>query len=157
MRTAGAECENNQVDAEALHRLVLGWLRQCAALGMRRSRLADLLKERVAEAAAATSEDVPRDDELTRLRRARHQLNESRDTVGRRMAREPNDDLCKIMRSEFERLTAELSTIDRDVDRLSQKANARRTPKQMSIQRLASSSDWSRLSNDQRRARRFAS
>jgi len=128
MRTAGAECENNQVDAEALHRLVLGWLRQCAALGMRRSRLADLLKERVAEAAATTSENVAAGDELTRLRRARHQLNESRDTVGRRMACESNDDLCKIMRSEFERLTAELSTVDRDIDRLSQKSERAADP-----------------------------
>ncbi|HEV3302112.1 MAG TPA: recombinase family protein [Planctomycetaceae bacterium] len=131
MRTAGAECENNQVDAEALHRLVLSWLRQYIALGMRRSRLVDLLKKRVAEAAAAASENDSNGDELTQLRRARQQLNESRDTVGRRMAREPNDDLCKIMRSEFERLTAELTTIDRDIDRLVQKANSRRTQKAM--------------------------
>jgi hypothetical protein len=98
---------------------------------MRRSRLVDLLKKRVAEAAAAASENDSNGDELTQLRRARQQLNESRDTVGRRMAREPNDDLCKIMRSEFERLTAELTTIDRDIDRLVQKANSRRTQKAM--------------------------
>ena len=121
MRTAGAECENNQVDAEALHRMALSWLRQFAALGTRRNQIVDLLKKRAAEAAAAKQEDVAAVDELARLRRARHQLSEKRDTVGRRMACEPNDDLCKIMRSEFERLTAELSTIDRDIDRLTQK------------------------------------
>jgi hypothetical protein len=99
----------------------LSGLRQFAASGTRRSQIVEL-KKRAAEAALATPEDVSAGDELARLRRARHQLNANRDTVGRRMAREPNDELCKIMRSEFERLTAELSTIDRDIDRLSQKS-----------------------------------
>jgi hypothetical protein len=67
MRTAGAECKNNQVDAEALHRLALSWLRQFAASGTRRSQIVELLKKRAAEAALATPEDVSAGDELARL------------------------------------------------------------------------------------------
>ena len=52
MRTAGAECENTQIDAEALNRLVLSSLRQSASLGLQRTRLAELLKKRAAESAA---------------------------------------------------------------------------------------------------------
>jgi hypothetical protein len=59
MRTAGAECENNQIDAEALNRLVLSCLRQCAASGMQRSRLTELLKKRAAESAAGRSDVRP--------------------------------------------------------------------------------------------------
>jgi hypothetical protein len=121
MRTAGTECENNQVDAEALNRLVLSCLRQCAALGMQRTRLTELLKKRVAESAPGRSEGVSAGDELAHLARVRHGLVESRETVGRRMAVEGDDDLCKIMRSEFDSLTAELRSVDQRTDLLKQK------------------------------------
>jgi hypothetical protein len=121
MRTAGAECENNQIDAEALNRLVLSCLRQCAASGMQRPRLTELLKKRAAESEAGRSKEASTVEELAHLARVRHGLNESRETVGRRMAKEADDDLCRIMRSEFERLTAELRAVDQRIAVLRQK------------------------------------
>jgi hypothetical protein len=120
MRTAGAECENNQIDAEALNRLVLNFLRQFVALGRRRERLTELLMNRARDSAANVS-DVSVSKELEQLRRVRQKLSEDRDTAGRRMACEKDDDLCTIIRSEFDRLTKELRGVDQHIDLLDQK------------------------------------
>jgi hypothetical protein len=96
--------QEQPVDAEAPHRLVLGWLRQIAALGTRRGQLVDRLKVRATEVAAAESEGVSAGDELSRLRKVRDQLSGSRETVGRRLAKELDEDLSNIIRSEFDSL-----------------------------------------------------
>ncbi|HEV7999724.1 MAG TPA: hypothetical protein VGP63_07590 [Planctomycetaceae bacterium] len=81
----------------------------------------ELLKKRAAESAAGRSEEASAAKELAHLARVRHGLNESRETVGRRLAQEPDDELSRIMRSEFERLTAELRTADQRIVALKQK------------------------------------
>ncbi len=107
MRTAGAECDNNQVDAEALFRLTALTLRQqINQLGQQdqiRRQLEELAKAKDAVCPAAS-----RDHEIGALTQTQAQLVVDHDTIGRRMATEQDDERYRVIAAEFDRTVNEL-------------------------------------------------
>jgi hypothetical protein len=107
MKSAGAECNNNTVDAEALLRLTL---RTCKQLLIQHGRFDELCKriEQLAQAEHSRPTASIAEQEIEAITRRIATLSQERETIGARMAREQNDDRYAMIASEFDRVVAEL-------------------------------------------------
>jgi hypothetical protein len=108
MRTAGAECASNQVDAEAILRFTLKTLKQFVDLHGRRDKLRQKLLER---ARGESQEPVidARAAELARLQARQVDLQAQLATIEYRMARERDDNLYAALSRQFQTAQAELA------------------------------------------------
>jgi len=117
LRTSGAECESNQVDAEAMLRFALMTLKQLIERNGNRDRLRQKLLERARRAAQPGQAD-PRAAELARLRNRQTDLVDQKGTIEYRMARERNDALYAALVRQYEAAQAELATVAQSICRL---------------------------------------
>ena len=114
MRTAGAECESNSVDAEAMLRFTLKTLAHHVDLGGNRDRLRALLEERarrdrVEPAVGPVAREASLVAQLSRL-------NGELKVVGRRMATEGDDARYEAIAREYDRLRLEVGEAERALD-----------------------------------------
>ena len=119
MRTAGAECESNAVDGEAMLRFTLKTLAELVDRQGHRDRLRELVAER-ARRDRVEPDKGPGPEESTavaRLAALRGDLERTR----RRLASETDDVLYKALRIEYKRLDAEIDEAEKAVQ------SARRT------------------------------
>jgi hypothetical protein len=106
MRTEGAECESNAVDAEAMLRFTLGTLRQLVDRRGNRDRLRALLEERARRDRTGPSGRAP-DHEAT-LSAKLSELKGQLEVAGRRMAQERDDARYEAIAREYDRLHREV-------------------------------------------------
>ena len=111
MRTAGAECASNQVDAEAMLRFTLGTIKQFVVQHGRREKLRQKLLERARREIQEPSID-PRAVELVRLQTRRTELQEQQATIEYRMARERTDTLYAALARQYQAAQAELAAVE---------------------------------------------
>ena len=111
MRTAGAQCDNNSVDAEALLRLTLLTLRQQINQFGQLNQIRSLFEER-AKAENSDQTTSIRDREIGGLTHTVAQLQADRQAIGRRMACERDDERYQFMATEFNRITRELRSAE---------------------------------------------
>src|SRR5262245_44150482 len=106
MRTSGAACASNQVDAEAMLRFTLKTLKQLVERHGNRDKLRQKLLERARrEEAAQTGHPIAR--ELAGLRLRLTEVEDALQTAKRRMAREKDDVRYEALAEEFDRLNEE--------------------------------------------------
>src|SRR5262249_43650535 len=150
MRTAGAECEHNLVDGEAVLRFTLRTLRQLAERGGNRDRLRTLLEER---ARREVGHDQPSaaDLEVGRLEASLGELRAQLATVQRRMATEQDDARYQALCAEFDRIRAEVSgvAIRLDSRRKASTAVSRTTLQEEVEAAMAVFDDITRISTDE--------
>jgi hypothetical protein len=106
MRTDGAECASNSVDAEAMLRFTLKTLKQLVDRHGNREKLRALLLER-ARRAEEKPEVSPAQQELAGLVAKQRELCNQLAIVQRRMASEPDDARYEAIGAEFDRLRLE--------------------------------------------------
>ena len=111
MRTEGAECHKNSVDAEAALRFTLKTIRQLVDRHGDRGRLREKLLERAQAARAEESDGNRPDAEIDHLTSCAAGLSRELETVQRRMAREDDDDLYEALRHEFRTIKTELEGV----------------------------------------------
>ncbi|HEY7308435.1 MAG TPA: recombinase family protein [Gemmataceae bacterium] len=111
MKTAGAECASNQVDAEAMLRFTLRTLKQFVDLPGRRDKLRQKLLERARREAQEPAID-PRAMELARLQTRHTELHAQRETIAYRMARERDDNLYAALAGQYQAAQAELREVE---------------------------------------------
>jgi hypothetical protein len=90
MRTAGAECASNQVDAEAMLRFTLKTLKQFVECHGNRERLRQKLLQRALREASSSTVN-PHQRELTNVLARLDDVRDAVQTVTKRMAREKDD------------------------------------------------------------------
>jgi hypothetical protein len=100
LRTSGAECASNQVDAEAMLRFTLKILTQLVDQHGRRDKLRQKLLERARREAQEPAKD-PREMELARLRARRTELQAHCSTIEYRMGRERDDTLYAALARQY--------------------------------------------------------
>jgi hypothetical protein len=111
MKSAGAECENNAVDAEAMLRVTVESLCQLMQFGGAEDRLRAMLAAATAKAPVDAVAKQVEAQMATALRR-RERLLQQQETVGRRMALEDDDDRYRAISGTFDELAAELKQVD---------------------------------------------
>lgn len=116
MRSEGAECASNQVDAEAMLRFTLKTLKQFVEVQGHREKLRRKLLERARREAREPRID-PRATELARLRSRQSELRFNVETIEFRMARERNDELYAALARQFEAERAALEDANRAIER----------------------------------------
>ena len=107
MRTGGQECENNQVDGEALLRFTQQSLSEIVDRLGAHNKLREKLLERAVTARNAEDLPDPRGDVLQRLRSQAQTLDDELATVKRNLAIEKDDELREVVREEYRRIKAE--------------------------------------------------
>jgi len=117
MKTKGAECHHNQVDADAILKCTLSTLKGLLeAHGGRES-----LKDKLMVRAGNCNSDPQADFEARELLATQGKcsvLREELQTVTKRMAREKNDDLAAAFAEEFKQMKAELRIAEANLVRL---------------------------------------
>lgn len=114
MRTSGAECENNAVDAEAILRVTVESLCQLMQFGGAEDKLRARLAAMTAAAPAnAVAKQV--EAQIAKALRQREKALQQQETVGRRMATESDDDRYRAISARFDELTAELKQVDQQL------------------------------------------
>jgi DNA invertase Pin-like site-specific DNA recombinase len=111
MRTDGAECASNQVDAEAILRFTLKTLKQFVEMHGRRDKLRRILLERARRQMQEPAIDV-RAAEAARLATRKTEVKAELETIERRLAREPDDNLYAALVRQFESAQDELAKLD---------------------------------------------
>ncbi len=111
MRTSGADCDNNAVDAEALLRVVLLSLRQLADRPGRRQRVRDALCE-LANREEAHDERSARELAVAGMERRIVGVRESLERAQRRLAREQDEELYQALRDEYKKLRSEMDDLE---------------------------------------------
>jgi hypothetical protein len=106
MRSDGAECASNQVDAEALLRFTLRTLKQLTEWHGNREKLRQKLLERARREGAAQAIN-PVERELASLRLRLTEADDTLETAKRRMAQEKDDARYDALAGEFDRLRGE--------------------------------------------------
>jgi hypothetical protein len=149
MRTAGAECHSNAVDAEAMLRFTLKTLRQLVERHGGRDRLRQLLLERARRAAEQPAAS-PAAAELARLRGRQAGLQEEQAAIEYRMARERDDTLYAALARQYAAAQAQVKEVEQAVQRLEagQTAASARTPEQEAEAALALLDDVTRITGD---------
>jgi hypothetical protein len=149
MRTAGAECARNSIDAEAMLRFTLRTLKQLVDRGGNRDKLRQKLLERAKREAREPAAD-PRLAELARLKARRADLLEQRATIEHRMARERDDDLYAALTRQFSTAKAELAAVEDSVRRLEaeQPAETARSPEAQAESALGLLDDVTRVAGN---------
>lgn len=112
MRTAGAECEHNLVDGEAVLRFTLLTLRQLVERAGNRERLRALLEKRARQAVGENGPN-PADLAISRLEAGLGELRAQLGNVQRRMAIEPDEARYQALGAEFDRIRAEVADLER--------------------------------------------
>ena len=107
MRSGGKECQNNQVDGEALLRFTQESLSELVDRLGSHDELRDKLLERAAMAHGADSPRDPRSDQLQRLRSHSEELADQLATAKHNLATEKDDELREVVREEYRRIKAE--------------------------------------------------
>ena len=110
MRTAGAECASNQVDAEAMLRFTLQTLGQFVDLHGRRDKLRQKLLERALQEGQEYARD-PRPAELARLQARQTELQAQHAIIEYRMAREQDDALYAALSRQYQAVQADLAAV----------------------------------------------
>lgn len=110
MRTVGAECQSNSVDAEAMLRFTLRTIGHLVDRRGNRDRLRALLEERAQHERAgadnrATLPDMSLESKLIELK-------EQLEVVGRRMAKEGDDARYEAIAREYDRLHEEVQSTE---------------------------------------------
>jgi recombinase/resolvase-like protein len=149
MRTAGAECHNNTIDAEALLRFTLKTLGQLVARQGNRDKLRRLLLDR-ARRAAQDPEASPVAAEVDQLRSRAAVLRNEQATIEYRMAREKDDALYAALARQFSAVQAQIKEVQQAVHRreADQAASASRTPEQEVDAALSLLDDVTRITDD---------
>jgi hypothetical protein len=114
MRTAGAECNSNQVDAEAALRFTLRTIKQFLDVHGRREKLKQKLLERAQREIQEPKIDL-RALELTRLQSRQTELRSQRETIEYRMARERTDILYLGLTRQYQVVLADLSKVEEEI------------------------------------------
>ena len=117
MRTSGAECQHNSVDAEALLRFTLQTLTQPLQLLGGREKLRQLLEQR-----AAREEGPPDDTQviLSSLELRVSELQQSMKIAAQRMAVESDQDRYEAIAQQFDKLKGQRQQAERELARLQQ-------------------------------------
>ena len=110
MRTAGAECASNQVDAEAMLRFTLLTLKQFVDRHGRRDKLRQKLLERALQEGQESARD-PRRTELARLQIRQTELQGQHAIIEYRMARERDDALYAALSRQYQAIQADLAAV----------------------------------------------
>jgi len=111
MRSSGAECENNHVDAHALLNQSLHAIRQIVLDRFGRDRLRLRIEAR-AEMSRVDSGTSTRERELQQLIEQRKKVQRNLETVKDRMTTEEDDDVYSALKARFTELKAELQRVD---------------------------------------------
>ena len=114
MRTAGAECASNQVDAEAMLRFTLKTLGQMVWIHGSRDKLRAKLFERALRGAGSL-ETYDRKLESEGWESRRKELEEQLSTIKYRMARERDDTLYQVLVREFHTTKAALAKLNETI------------------------------------------
>ena len=113
MATAGAECEHNSVDAEAMLNFVLNSLRLLVQKLGTRDELVQRLETQDGQRILAQPHLLQQ--ELQRLESERLGIAERVANVERRMASETNDDRYEAIAKQFDRFKSELRALDSEI------------------------------------------
>ena len=106
MKTSGAHCNNNCVDAEAALTFTLKTLRQLLARAGGRERVRERLLQRALQQRSA---GPSQDEHLLGCAQARvSELSHALETTQRRLAMEDDDDVYQAVRAEYKAIKAEL-------------------------------------------------
>ena len=116
MRTSGAECASNQIDAEAMLRFLIKTLKQSLYLHGGRDQLRKMLIARANRETQKPAAD-PREAELTALRARRVIVEAELAAIEYRMARESNDNLYKALSRQYQAAQAEMVSVEEDITR----------------------------------------
>lgn len=126
MRTNGAECDNNSVDAEAMLKFVMSTVRdQVEHLGVR-----ELLEQKIraiAEAEAAADGGDDTDQAVAYAEAKVQQLLKKIDVAVNNMMQETSEKLKERMRAQFEKMEQELSKAEADLAEALQAKSSRRS------------------------------
>jgi DNA invertase Pin-like site-specific DNA recombinase len=146
MRTAGAECSSNQVDAEAILRFTLRTLKQFIDQHGRRDKLRQKLLERALRE-AQVPEINPRAREVARLHSRQTELQAERANIEYRMARETDDNLYAALTRQYKAAQAELATVEEMVRRhdAAQTSSEARSPEAQTEAALALLDDFAQI------------
>jgi hypothetical protein len=150
MKTSGAECRSNQVDAEAMLRFTLNTLNQLVHRNGRRDKLRQKLVERARRDALVPTID-PRAAQLAMLIRRRDDLQTQRTTIEYRMARERDDSLYAALARQFQAAESEyiaVETMIRDQSAAQSAAHVR-SPEVEVDAAMALLDDLDRITTDQ--------
>lgn len=149
MRTAAAECHNNNIDAEALLRFTLKTLNQLVAQHGKRDKLRQLLLAR-AHRAVGQPDVGPTAAELKRLHGRQSVLQEDQENIEYRMAREKDEALYAACCRQHETVRSEVEKVRQGITRLEaeQAACATRTPEQEVEAALSLFDDVTRITGD---------
>lgn len=129
MRTAGAECNNNAVDAEATLRFVLRTLEQLAGGPANRQELKDLLWQH-AQLEAESGVDDHQETAVAGLKARMAELEELIPVIQHRMGRERDERVYAALRTEFTEIESEKSDLEERIRDLGDRQNSKqpRTP-----------------------------
>jgi hypothetical protein len=108
MRTAGSECENNSIDAEAMLKLTLLTLQQQIHQYGQQAQLRALLEER-AHRALADSVPSPAEQQRAALETKLEELRHQHEVIGSRMVRETDDDCYNRAKLEYKKSAAAIA------------------------------------------------
>jgi hypothetical protein len=149
MKTSGAECASNQVDAEAVLRFTLRTLRQFAEREGNREKLREKLLERARRAPQPAELDYVA-QERARLQARLADLQEERTTIEYRMARERNDELYAALSRQYSAAQAEQAAVEDALRRLANdRAGAKvQSPEANADAALAILADVARIASD---------
>jgi Recombinase/Resolvase, N terminal domain len=149
MRTTGAECRSNQVDAEAMLRFVLKTLKQLVDRHGNREKLRQKLQERASQLADHPGSD-PRVTELAYLKSRQVELLEQKTTIEYRMARERDDTIYEVLKGQHGIVQSELQSVARDLQRVeAEQASTRiRKPEDQVESALGLLDDVTRITSD---------
>ena len=128
LRTAGAECHKNSVDAEALLRLTLRSLGQIIIQAGGTTRIRAILEERAKSSDSMNARTQDRELEL--LAQNIKQLRADKDTIGRRMSSESDEQRYQFIAAEFDRISGELRAADSRLIQLHDQATPQLTAEQ---------------------------
>ena len=151
MRTAAAECNNNNIDAEALLRFTLKTLNQLVAQNGKRDKLRALLLDR-AHRAAGRPDARPAAAELKRVQEQQSVLQEDQKIIEYRMAREKDGALYAALCRQHETVRSQVAENRLLITQLEaeQAASATRTPEQEVEAALSLFDDVTRITGDPR-------
>lgn len=151
MRTAGAECEHNLVDAEAVLRFTLRTLCQQVERCGNREKLRALLEER-ARHEADHEQPTAADHEVGHLEATLGEKRTQLITVQRRMATEQDDNRYEALCTEFDRIRSEASEVETRLEsrRKVSMAGSRGSMQQEIEAAMALFDDINRISTDER-------
>ena len=124
LRTCGAECENNAVDAEALLKMTLATIGQV----LLRPSLRERLRERLELLAKNDSDSGTRTDltdQLAALRKRKAELKEDLDTAGYRMSVEKDDDRYEALSAAFSKIKQQSQLVAAQIKELECKSARR--------------------------------